>query len=64
MPRLDPKIIIYQLSLRHDVWPIKQPYHCFHPKLILQIENELNRLIEVEYIEEVKYPYRSLTLTM
>ena len=53
---LDPKITVHQLAVRKNVRPIKQAQRQFHPNLIPQIENEINKLIEVGFIREVKYP--------
>ena len=56
MPRLDPKVAVHHLAVKKNVRPIKQAQRRFHPDLISQIENEVNKLIEVDFIREVKYP--------
>ena len=55
MPRLDPKVVGHHLAVKKNVRPIKQAQRRFHPDLILQIENEVNKLIETDFIREVKY---------
>jgi len=56
MPRLDPKVTVHYLSLRKGVSPKKQLHRHFHSKLVPKIEREANKLIEAEFIREVKYP--------
>ena len=55
MSSLDPKVAIHHLSVRHGVQPTKQAQRRFRPELIPQIEREVNKLIEVGFIREVKY---------
>ncbi|XP_038687483.1 uncharacterized protein LOC119986862 [Tripterygium wilfordii] len=54
--RLDPKIFVHHLSIKHGVRPIKQAQRRFRPELVPKIENEVNKLIEAGFIREVKYP--------
>ncbi|KAL0457935.1 UNVERIFIED_CONTAM: hypothetical protein Slati_0420700 [Sesamum latifolium] len=65
MPGLDPKVAIHHLSIRHGVRPIKQSQRVLRPikqsQRVLRpdlprIETEVNKLIDVEFIKEVKYP--------
>jgi len=56
LPGLDPKIVVHRLSIKKGVSPKKQPQQRFWPKLIPEIEKELNKLIEPGFICEVKYP--------
>ena len=56
MPGLDLKVAVHHLAVRKNVRPIKQAQRRFHPDLIPQIENEVNKLIEAGFIIEVKYP--------
>ncbi|XP_075674961.1 uncharacterized protein LOC142644177 [Castanea sativa] len=56
MPGLDPKVVVHHLSVRHGVRPMKQAQRRFRPELISQIEGEVNKLLEVGFIREVKYP--------
>ncbi|KAA0064172.1 uncharacterized protein E5676_scaffold218G00600 [Cucumis melo var. makuwa] len=56
MPGLDPKVTVHPLAIKLGYRPIKQAQRCFRPKLIPQIEVEVNKLIEAGFIREVKYP--------
>ena len=53
---LDPKVAVYHLAAKKNIRPIKQAQRQFHPDLISQIENEVNKIIEASFIREVKYP--------
>ena len=56
MPELDPKVAVHRLSIKKGDSPRKQPQQCFRPELVLEIKKEVNKLIEVGFICEVKYP--------
>ncbi|KAL0462267.1 UNVERIFIED_CONTAM: Transposon Tf2-12 polyprotein [Sesamum latifolium] len=56
MPGLDPKVVVHHLSVKKGARPVKQGQHRFRPELIPLIETEVNKLIEVGFIREVKYP--------
>ncbi|KAK4397756.1 hypothetical protein Sango_1251100 [Sesamum angolense] len=56
MPGLDPKVVVHHLSVKKGVRPVKQGQRRFRPELIPLIEGEVNKLIEVSFIREVKYP--------
>ncbi|KAL0540350.1 hypothetical protein IC582_024587 [Cucumis melo] len=56
MPRLDPKVSVHHLAIKPGYRRIKQAQQRFQPKLILQIEVDVNKLIEAGFIREVKYP--------
>ncbi|KAA0056789.1 uncharacterized protein E5676_scaffold701G00340 [Cucumis melo var. makuwa] len=56
MPRLDPKVAVHHLAIKPGYRRIKQAQQRFQPKLILQIEVDVNKLIEAGFIREVKYP--------
>ena len=56
IPSLDPKVAVHQLMVKHGVRPIKQAQRRFRPKLVSQIEAEIDKLIEASFIREVKYP--------
>ncbi|KAL0416096.1 UNVERIFIED_CONTAM: Transposon Tf2-12 polyprotein [Sesamum latifolium] len=56
MPGLDPKVAVHHLSVKKGVRPVKQGQRRFRPELIPLIETEVNKLIEVGFIREVKYP--------
>ena len=56
MPSLNPKVVVHQLLVKHGVRSIKQAKKRFRLELISQIETEIDKLIEVGFIKEVKYP--------
>ncbi|KAL0286809.1 UNVERIFIED_CONTAM: hypothetical protein Sangu_2720600 [Sesamum angustifolium] len=58
MPGLDPKIAVHRLSVKKGTRPVKQGQRRFRPELIPLIEGEVNKLIEVGLIREVKYLMR------
>ncbi|KAL0308879.1 UNVERIFIED_CONTAM: Transposon Tf2-12 polyprotein [Sesamum radiatum] len=53
---LDPKVAVHHLSVKKGARPVKQGQRRFRPELIPLIKGEVNRLIEVGFIQEVKYP--------
>ncbi|KAL0295133.1 UNVERIFIED_CONTAM: hypothetical protein Sradi_6850400 [Sesamum radiatum] len=56
MPGLDPNVAVHHLSVKKGARPVKQGQRRFRPELIPLIEGEVNKLIEVSFIREVKYP--------
>jgi len=56
MPGLDPKVAVHRLSIRKGVSPNNQSQRRFRPELIPEIEKQVNKLLEVGFIHEVKYP--------
>jgi len=46
---------VHNLSVKNSVSPKTQPQWCFNPKLIPEIEKEMNRLIDVGFVCQVKY---------
>ncbi|XP_027122222.1 uncharacterized protein [Coffea arabica] len=56
MPGLSPKVAVYHLTVKKGVRPVKQAQWRFRPDLIPLIKIEVNKLIEAEFIREVKYP--------
>ena len=56
MPGLNPRVAVHQLAVKNGSRPVKQAQRRFRPDLIPLIENEVNKLIEVRFIREVKYP--------
>ncbi|KAL0391376.1 UNVERIFIED_CONTAM: hypothetical protein Slati_4569600 [Sesamum latifolium] len=50
MPGLDPVVAVHHLSLKKGAHPAKQGQRRFRPDLILLIEGEVNKLIEVGFI--------------
>ncbi|XP_074300411.1 uncharacterized protein LOC141631671 [Silene latifolia] len=55
MPGLSPKIAVHRLAIKKGTSPKKQPQRRFRPKLVPEIEREVNKLIEAGFIREVKY---------
>ncbi|KAI5338030.1 hypothetical protein L3X38_017301 [Prunus dulcis] len=55
MPGLDPKVAVHYLAFKPGTHSIKQTQRRFHPELLSQIEAEVDKLIVVEFIREVKY---------
>ncbi|XP_074277874.1 uncharacterized protein LOC141601485 [Silene latifolia] len=56
MPGLSPKIAVHRLAIRKGISPRKQSQRRFRTELIPEIEKEVNKLIEAEFIREVRYP--------
>jgi len=56
MPGLDPKVVVHHLSIKKGISPKKQPHQHFQPELIPKSKKEVNKLIDVGFIREVKYP--------
>ncbi|XP_057803303.1 uncharacterized protein LOC131018607 [Salvia miltiorrhiza] len=50
------KIDVHHLAVRKDARPVKQAQRRFRPELVPLIEAEVNKLIDVGFIREVKYP--------
>ncbi|KAL0310137.1 UNVERIFIED_CONTAM: Transposon Tf2-12 polyprotein [Sesamum angustifolium] len=55
-PELNPKVAVHHLLVKKGARPVKQGQRKFRPELIPLIEGEVNKLIEVGFIREVKYP--------
>jgi len=56
MSWFDPKVRVHHLSFRRGVSPEKHPQWYFHPELAPKIKKYVNKLIEVGFIRELKYP--------
>ncbi|KAL0313516.1 UNVERIFIED_CONTAM: Retrovirus-related Pol polyprotein from transposon opus [Sesamum radiatum] len=56
MPGLDPKVAVHQLSISKGACHVKQAQCRFQSELVPLIEVEINKLIEVGFIRELKYP--------
>ena len=50
---LNPKGAVHNLAIRKGVSPTQRP---FHPQLIPEIEQEVNKLNDAGFVNEVKYP--------
>lgn len=55
MPGLNPRVAVHQLAVKNGSGPVKQAQRRFRPDLIPLIESEVNKLIEADFIREVKY---------
>ncbi|KAI3457318.1 hypothetical protein Pfo_013981 [Paulownia fortunei] len=49
-------VAVHHLSVKKGARPVKQAQRRFRPELVPLIEAEVNKLIEVGFIREVKYP--------
>ena len=56
MVGLDRKIAVYKLSIKKGVSLKGSLNEHFQPKLILKIEKEVNKFVDVGFIHEIKYP--------
>ncbi|CAM8914241.1 unnamed protein product [Rhodiola kirilowii] len=56
MPGLNPKIALHRLAINKGVRPKKQSQRRFRPELVPEIEKEVNKLIDADFIRDVKYP--------
>ena len=53
---LKSKVAVRQLAVKNGSRPVKHAQRNFRLDLVPLIENEVNKLIEVGFIREVKYP--------
>jgi len=56
MSGLDPNVAVHKLVVSEGVKPVKQPQRRFCPKLTIQINTEVDKLIRANFIHEVQYP--------
>ena len=56
MSGLNPSIALHHLVVKKGVHLVKEAQRHFRPKLIPQIETEVNKLIEAGFIHEVQCP--------
>ncbi|KAI5349454.1 hypothetical protein L3X38_002341 [Prunus dulcis] len=56
MQGLDPKVAVHHLAVKPGTRPIKQTQRRLRPELLSQIEAEVDKLIAIGFIKEVKYP--------
>ena len=54
---LDPKVAVHHLVVKSGTRPIKQAQRHYRTGLVPVVETEVNKIIEVSFIHEVKYPY-------
>lgn len=55
MPGLNPELVKHRLVLYPDAKPMKQELRRLHPKVVLQVKDEVNKFYKVKFIKLV-YP--------
>ena len=55
MPRLDTELIMHHLSIAPSVKPIKQKLRKMHPHLALLVKDELEKLLQFNFIRAIDY---------
>jgi len=53
---VDPNVVVHKLAVSEGVKRVKQPQRRFRPKLTIQINAEVDKLIRANFICEVQYP--------
>ena len=56
MPGLDPNMAVHKLSISKEKHPTKQAQRHYRPELVVQIKDEIDKLINAGFIREVYYP--------
>ncbi|XXG47440.1 hypothetical protein AAC387_Pa02g2086 [Persea americana] len=56
MPGLDPKIAVHKLNLQENIKPVKQGQRRFRPVVMDKIEQEVQKLKNVGFIQEEQHP--------
>ena len=56
MPGLDPNMAVHKLSISKEKHPTKQAQRRYRPELVVQIKDEIDKLINAGFIREVYYP--------
>ncbi|GAA0157369.1 hypothetical protein LIER_38444 [Lithospermum erythrorhizon] len=56
MPGLNLKVLVHHLAVKENVKSVKHAQQRFRPELVPSIEAEVNKLIEVGFVREVRYP--------
>ena len=56
MPGLDPSVAEHELSIYSDFKPVKQTQRRMRPELEMQVVAELDKLLDVDFIEPNMYP--------
>ena len=59
MPRIDPKVIYYKLSIKADAKPLKQKSRRMNEEWSRVISDEVDRLLRAGFIRETFYPVGS-----
>lgn len=55
MPGLDPSIAVHKLAVSSDKRPVKQGQRRMRPELLVQVEAEVKKLIDVGFIREAPH---------
>lgn len=55
VPRLDSKLVVHNLGLKEDAKLVKKKLWKMHPTITLRIKEELQRLLEVNFIQPINY---------
>ncbi|GLT27541.1 hypothetical protein SLA2020_025280 [Shorea laevis] len=56
MPGLDPEIAVHAIPLMPECPPVKQKLRRMKPETLLKIKEEVNKLLDVGFIEVAMYP--------
>ncbi|KAK3004949.1 hypothetical protein RJ639_020196 [Escallonia herrerae] len=56
MPRIEPKVITHRLNVHPSKKPVKKKKRTFAPERQEKIEEEVDKLLTVNFIEEIYYP--------
>ena len=56
MAGIDPTLASHKLNIIHTAKPVRQKIRCFHLVCHQIIQTEVNNLLSVAFIKEVKYP--------
>ena len=64
MPGLDSNVVVHKLAVSEGIKSIKHPQWCFHPKLTIQINAKLDKLIMDNFSHEGQYPTLVANITL
>ena len=56
MPDLDPALVEHRLPIKPGAKVVKQKLQKLHPKMALQVKEEVDKLHKVKFIKAVLYP--------
>lgn len=56
MPGLDPKLVVHNLVVRKDSKLVKQKLRKMNPQVSLLVKEELQKMLDVEFIKPIDYP--------
>lgn len=52
---INSKLVVHNPGLKEDVKPIKQKLRKMHPTITLMVREELQKLLEVKFIQPIDY---------